>query len=189
MNVTGTEVTPTADRPELRRQGERMERLLDELRGMVGPPAWARVEELLRLVFELEGAALERLLDHALAAGADLKELERRASGDEVVSSLLLLHGLHPVPAAERVERALAAVQDGLGLAAGALSVVALGHDGVARVRLDAAGCPSARPSLVQAVRRAVLDAAPELAGVEVEGGDPAPAGRLVTIGLPPERR
>ncbi len=175
---------------ELRAHGDRIERLLGEIRAMAGPPTWARVEELLRLVFQLQGAGLERFLDHALRAGADVRDLERRTSGDELVSSLLLLHGLHPVPLRERVERALAVVRERLGLAADALSLAELGGDGVARVRLGAAGCASSRPSLGQSVRRAVLDAAPELVGVEIEGAGASPAaGNLVTIGPPRDRR
>jgi hypothetical protein len=174
---------------DLRAHGDRIERLLDEIRGMAGPPTWARVEELLRLMMELQGAGLERLLDHAVGAGAEVGDLERRTSGDDLVSSLLLLHGLHPVPLKERVERALAIARERLGLAGDALSLVALERDGVARIHLDAAGCPSARPSLVQSVRRAVLDAAPELAGVALEGDAPPAAGKLVTIGPPRDRR
>lgn len=189
MSLEATTGGPGAQAAELRGHGDRIERLLDELRGMVGPPAWARVEELLRLVFELQGAGLERLLDHALGAGAGVEELERRTSRDDLVSSLLLLHGLHPVPARERVERALDAAGERLGVGAGALSLVALGDDGVAHLRLEPGGCPSARPSLAQSVRRAVLDAAPELASVVIEGLDPAPGGKLVTLGLPRERR
>jgi hypothetical protein len=171
----------------LQADGLHIGRLLEELRGMVGPPAWARVEELLRLVLDLQGAGLERLLDHALGAGAAIEDLERRLCGDELVSSLLLLHGLHPLPARARVERALADVCERLEVVVEESSLTQIDLDGIARIRLRVAGCTGPRPSLAQSVRRAVLDAAPELAGVEIDGGIGAAGERLVTIG-PPRR-
>jgi len=167
--------------------GERIERLLDDLRGMAGPSAWQRIEELLRLLVELYGAGLERLVRYARESGADAGALQDRACSDELLSSLLLLHGLHPLPVEERVRRAVEAVRGRLGASASGLELLSLPSDGTVRVRVQGArtgGCPSSRSSTASVVEQAIQDAAPEITRVEFEdvaaGG---PGGRLVTIG------
>jgi hypothetical protein len=186
--VAGQE--PRSGPGDLRDHGERIERLLDEVRGMAGPSTWQRVEELVRLVVELYGAGLERLIDHAAASGARGPELEARLCGDELVSSLLVLHGLHPVPTAERVRRAVGELGRRGDAPLAGLELVEVRGDGVVRVRLAGpGGCPSTRASLLRSVERAIQDAAPEVVRVEVDGVDAgAPTGRLVTIGLPHAR-
>ncbi|BDG07947.1 NifU family protein [Anaeromyxobacter paludicola] len=187
--MASAETAETAGR-DLSRHGERVERLLEELRGLAGPSAFARVEELVRLLVELYGAGLERLLGHAAEAGAPAAELDRRLSDDELVSSLLLLHGLHPLPTRARVERAVAAA--GARLGGGArLELLGLSDDGRVRLRLGAApgGCPSTRARLLQAVREAIQEAAPEVSQVDVEDAAAAEPARLVTLGGPRGRR
>ena len=46
------------DRGSLGQIGERIERLLEEVRSMASPPAWQRVDELIRLILELYGSGL-----------------------------------------------------------------------------------------------------------------------------------
>jgi len=60
--------------------------------------------ELVQALVELYGEGLARIVAHDPACVAGVQ-------GDEVVSYLLLLHGLHPVPVEERVLGALAEVR------------------------------------------------------------------------------
>src|SRR5262249_5956444 len=76
---------------------QRIERLLDEVRATCGPSTWQRVEELIRALVGLYGAGLERLLLLAAETGALAGPLRERLCKDELVSSLLLLHRLHPL--------------------------------------------------------------------------------------------
>ena len=93
---------------DARPAGERIEQLLDAL-GTGGPLARQRAEELVRVVVDLYGAGLERLLE---IAGPDLPESTVDAlAADELVSGLLVVHGLHPYALSERVERALESVR------------------------------------------------------------------------------
>jgi Fe-S cluster biogenesis protein NfuA len=189
--VTPKPATPAAGKAAddvLRHHGERIERLMEEVRAMAGPSTWPRVEELVRLLVELYGAGLERLLAHARAVATDDAALAERLRADELVASLLLLHGLHPTPTRERVERAVERARLQLGAAVVTLELGGLDEDGVVRVRLAAAqtGCPSSRGGLARAVEEAVIEAAPEVRRVVVEdpAAPPAP-GRLVQIGPP----
>ena len=75
--------------------GDRIEQLL-EASAAAGPVAAARAEELVRLLVDLYGAVLERLLTLADEAGALDDTLLQALAADELVSALLLVHGLHP---------------------------------------------------------------------------------------------
>jgi hypothetical protein len=149
----------------------RIQQLLDEVRDLSPSPAWERVEELMQRLLAMQGEALARLLAHARACGAD-GTLDARMASDDLLSSLLLLHGLHPVPARERVLRAMEELRPRLAARGVRAELIAL-ENGVARVRV--AGTADGAE---QALRRAVEDAAPELSAVEIEG----PPGPLVSL-------
>src|ERR1700733_7677120 len=92
----------------LRASGDRIEQLVEELRATAEPRTCARAEELLRLVTELYGAGLARVVE---LAGARSPSLVGDLVADDLVASLLLVHGLHPEALAQRVEAALAKVR------------------------------------------------------------------------------
>ena len=70
-----------------------------------GPVARERAEELVRLVTDLYGAGLERLLEVLADAGRLDEALLDALAADELVASLLLVHGLHPYDVGTRVAR------------------------------------------------------------------------------------
>ncbi|MGA9525742.1 MAG: NifU family protein, partial [Myxococcaceae bacterium] len=155
-----------------REDGERVERLLDEVRGMAGPATWSRVEELVHRIVGFYGTGLERILGHLADSGGTDARLIARLCEDEVVSSLLLLHGLHPAPTVDRIQEALDEVRPYLGSHAGGVEFVKVTPEGVVHLRLVGSchGCPSSRATAEGMLRRAVEDAAPEITGVEGEG-------------------
>jgi Fe-S cluster biogenesis protein NfuA len=165
-----------------REESERIQALLDEVRELAPPPAWQRVEELVQRLVSLYGEGLRRLLDHARAAGAD-GALTGRLCDDELVSSLLLLHDLHPSPPEERVRAAIERLAPHLAERGARIELVAV-DGGVARVRFSGGGCSSA--ALQDSVRRAVEDAAPDLSRVEIEEPPAAPLVQLRRPGASP---
>ena len=163
--------------PDPASTGERIELLL-EAGAAAGPVARERAEELVRLVVELYGAGLERVLDLVHDAGALDDALLDALAGDELVSSLLLVHGLHPYGVAERVERALAGVRPYLGSHGGDVRLLEVTGDGVVRLQLlgSCDGCASSAATLELAVDDAVRAAAPEVVRIDVEPGAHATA-------------
>ena len=124
----------------------RVEGLLDEVESD------GRCLEVVEALVSLYGEGLARMT--AVADGA----LEAFA-GDELVSHLLVLHDLHPVPVEERVRAVL-------GNDAELVSV----EGGVARLRMAAGGCSSCDASAatkMQSIEEAVLRAAPDVERVE----------------------
>lgn len=160
---------PGDDEARLRAHGARIEQLLDEVRASAGPGTWEKVEELVGRLVDLYGAGLERLLGHVAAVGGLGEPLAARVGADELLGSLLLVHGLHPEPVEARVRRALDRVAPRLGLHAGGVELVEIDGRGVARLRFRGScrGCPSSAGTLDGLVRAALEEAAPELAGVE----------------------
>jgi Fe-S cluster biogenesis protein NfuA len=150
---------------DLRAVGSRIEELLGQIRS-AGDPATAEVaEEVVRLVVELYGAGLERTV--ALAG----PEVTGRLVEDELVASLLVLHGLHPKDTETRVVEALDHVRPYLGSHAGGVELVGVDPEGVVRLRLEGScdGCPSSTQTVKLAIERAIEEAAPEVTAVEVE--------------------
>jgi Fe-S cluster biogenesis protein NfuA/nitrite reductase/ring-hydroxylating ferredoxin subunit len=161
----------------LREVGERVEGLLGELRALADPAARAAAEEAVRLLVELYGAGLERVVE-LVRADPGGPELLDRLAADELVASLLVVHGLHPLSTEERVQQALDRVRPYLGSHAGGIELLEVDEGGVAHLRLQGScdGCPSSLATVKLAVERAVEEAAPELAGIDVEGVAEAPA-------------
>lgn len=165
------------DQDELGRASARIEELLAELRSSGDEAAADRAEEAIGLLVRLYGAALGRVVD---LAGDDRALLDRFA-GDPLVAALMVLHGLHPVPVDQRIHDALDGVRPYLGSHAGGVEYLGLDGDGIVHLRLEGTchGCPSSLVTVKTAIERAILDAAPEVVAVDVEGvadASPAPA-------------
>ena len=174
----------------LRAVSDRIEALLAEVRALGDPRARETAEELVGLLAELYGAGLERMLEIVDGAGAE--ELIGRFAADDLVSSLMILHGLHPQDIESRIAGALERVRPYLASHSGDVRLLGV-EDGVVRLRLEGNchGCPSSTVTMKLAIERAIEEAAPEVVRIEVEGvaeetgSEAAPAGdSLVQIGL-----
>jgi Fe-S cluster biogenesis protein NfuA len=165
---------PRGQPPDLLREtGARIETLLDAS-ASGGAVARERAEELVRLVADLYGEGLERLLDIMFDLGRLDDSALSALADDELVSSLLLVHGLHPYDVTTRVQNALESVRPYLGTHGGDVELLEVTADSVVRLRLlgSCDGCPSSAVTLSLAVESAVEEAAPEITGIEVETGE-----------------
>lgn len=127
----------------------RIEELIRELESTADPGTRAGLRELVAAILEYHGAGLGRMVE--IAGEAVTREFAR----DPLAASLLLLYNLHPEEFQTRVRRAV----DGLP------GVLLTGFDG-AVVRLRAISASTSREALEQAL----YAAAPEIAGIELEG-------------------
>ena len=122
-------------------------------------------EELAGALMELYGEGLERIM----AAVDD--ETRARLAEDGVVASLLLMHGLYPVPLEDRVREALDSVRPYMESHGGNVELLGVA-EGVARIRLGGhcVGCAASTATLELGIRQALEASAPDLEGLEVEG-------------------
>ncbi|MDT4988069.1 MAG: hypothetical protein QOI74_2163 [Micromonosporaceae bacterium] len=171
----------TVGEQDWRAAGERIETLI-AASAAGGTVARERAEELVRLVADLYGAGLERLLDLVHEHGALTDEALDALAGDDLVASLLLVHGLHPYGVQARIEAALDGVRPYLGSHGGDVELLGVTDDGVVRLRMlgSCDGCPSSSVTLKLAVEGAIEAAAPEITAIEVE--EPAPAGPVIPV-------
>jgi Fe-S cluster biogenesis protein NfuA len=170
----------------LRAAGDRIEQLVDELRATAEPRTCDRAEELLRLVTELYGAGLARVVE---LVGTTAPGLVDALAADDLVGSLLLVHGLHPDSVAHRVEAALTQVRPLLSSHGGDVELLELDEEaGAVRLRLlgSCDGCPSSAVTLQSAVEGAIVDAAPEIVCIDVEPSAAPVRGVPVSFGPKP---
>jgi Fe-S cluster biogenesis protein NfuA len=164
--MAGTE--PGRDAADLRAAGERIEVLLGASAAH-GAPARERAEELVRLVTDLYGAGLERLLDILHLAGRLDAEVLAAIAADDLVASLLLVHGLHPYDLRTRVEQALATVRPALRPQGVDVELAAVEPDGTVRVQLvgTLGGCNLT--AVRETIESTVEGCAPDATAVRVE--------------------
>jgi|SRR5271169_2323742 len=170
----------------LRASGERIEQALSELQASADDRTLDLAEELLRLVSELYGAGMARMVELARDRAP---ELVADFTADELVASLLLVQGLHPDSLDARVEGALASVRPFLAKHGGDVELLALDDElGAVKLRLlgNCDGCPSSAATLQGAVEAAILEAAPEVTRIVLDE-TPSPASSVpITLGARP---
>lgn len=178
MGPPGSSATDeSAPDTQWRMAGERITALLDAS-ASGGGAARQRAEQLVREVTDLYGAGLERLMQLVVRAAPEVAD---ELVADDLVASLLLVHGLHPHPVERRITDALDTVRPYLGSHGG--DVRLLDVDGEV-VRLQFSGscssCPSSAVTLELAVQDAVRAAAPEVASIEVVAQVKEPTGSVI---------
>jgi Fe-S cluster biogenesis protein NfuA/nitrite reductase/ring-hydroxylating ferredoxin subunit len=143
----------------------RVQELTGRLEDLDDPACRALAEELTAAVVQMYGAGLERIVELADPGTRD------RMAADELVSGLLMIHDLYPVPIEERVIQALDTVRPYLESHGGNVELLGI-EDGIARLRLEGSckSCRASSSTLELAVRQALEAAAPDLLGMDVEG-------------------
>lgn len=176
---------------EERRRTERIETLIQEVSSFPDPHARATTQELIQALLDMYGEGLARMLELTAETEASGLTLIEALAGDDLVGSLFLLHGLHPVDIETRIARALVDVRPYLKSHGGNVELLRV-QDGIAYLRLEGSchGCPSSTITLKLAIEEAVYKAAPDLDGLQVEGvTEPPPRAAIPVKFVPPKRK
>jgi hypothetical protein len=128
-----------------------------------------RSRELLEAVMDLHGEALDRILQRLHAAGEVGESLAGSLSEDPVVSSVLLLYGLHPLDFDTRVRQAVEKVGGSL-RAKGVYADLAGIDAGVIRVRLRGVDGAATAASVKAAMEEELYAAAPDAVSLVLLG-------------------
>jgi Fe-S cluster biogenesis protein NfuA/nitrite reductase/ring-hydroxylating ferredoxin subunit len=162
-----------------------VERLLEEVERLPGGTGRELATGLVTSLLELYGRGLGRIVEEI--AARDDGQLAAALVDDELVSHLLLLHGLHPVPLADRVRQALDSVRPYLESHGGNVELLRVEET---RVRLalegSCSGCPSSAMTLKLAIENAIHKAAPEIEEVLADDGREEAEPALLQIELSP---
>lgn len=174
-----------ADDKDFQVKVQRIGELVGELENIADPEARASAKALVQLLLDLHGAGLERVLEivakHDESGQGTIDELGR----DPLVSSLLVLYGLHPLDLESRVAQAVERVRPQVRKGGGELDLLGI-ESGVVRlqVRITGHACGSTGRTLKKLVEDAVYEAAPDMNRLLIQGlEEPAGSSGFVPLG------
>jgi Fe-S cluster biogenesis protein NfuA len=172
-----------ADGKDFREDIERIGGLVQEIESIADPAVRAATKNLVQSLMDLHGAALEKALDIVAEAGESGMSIIDRLGRDSLVSSVLILYGLHPEDIETRVTKAIDRVRPQLrkqGCEVELLSVT----DGAVRLRVETGShtCGSTAKTVQAALEGAMYDAAPDLTSLVIGGFDEKPASGFVAL-------
>jgi Fe-S cluster biogenesis protein NfuA/nitrite reductase/ring-hydroxylating ferredoxin subunit len=153
---------------------DRVQALSAEIDALQDVGARELAQELVGAVIAMYGDGLRRIVESIESSHEAGQAIMDQLSQDGAVASLLLIHDLYPVSLRDRVLEALDTVRPYMESHGGNVELLEI-EDGVARLGLQGScnGCAASQATLELAIKQALEDAAPDLAGLEVEGVAP----------------
>jgi Fe-S cluster biogenesis protein NfuA/nitrite reductase/ring-hydroxylating ferredoxin subunit len=150
---------------------QKIDELVRTIEQAADPNIRASAVELMQSLMELYGNGFERMLEIVFDSGPDGAKVIDALADDDLVESLLLLHGLHPLDLETRVMLALDKVRPYLQSHKGNVDLIGI-DEGVVRLKLQGScdGCASSAMTLKLAIEEAIYEKAPDIVGLEVEG-------------------
>ena len=137
-------------------RARRIEELVRQVEQIPDPESRECAQKAMEAILELHGAGLERMMELVLEGGASGEAAVRRFTNDSLVSSLLVLHDLHPDDVETRIGETLRKMH--------AQAELIGVFDGGVRVRLSGDGC-----GLKESVEAAIRAIAPDVTEVIIE--------------------
>jgi Fe-S cluster biogenesis protein NfuA len=161
----------------------RLDALIHEIEAFTDPKAREVAEGVVQALLELHGEGIERMLDIVFAAGDAGRPIMEEVGTDDRTRHLLLLHGLHPVAMEDRVRQALDRVRPYMASHGGFVEMRGI-VEGVVHLRLEGSchGCPSSLLTLQLSIEKEIMDLAPDVAGIEVEGLVEQPTAPIIPL-------
>ncbi len=168
--------------------GARIQQLLEQIETLPTPSTRELIHEFMEATLAFYGQGLARILQVVSESGPQGQKVYQQLVDDKVVRGLLLIHDLHPADLETRLREALNQVRPYLQSHGGNVELISLTSQ-AARLRLQGTckSCASSAITLELAIRHAIEEACPDLAGFEVEGVAQDPV-TPATVAQPPER-
>jgi len=149
----------------------RVDELIQRVSALTDSEARTSALELVQAIMDLHGSTVSRLLELLEDAGETGRNLLARLASDPMVCGLLVLHGIHPVPLEQRIERAVQKLAPQLRKSGTRVEVLGI-MDGVVRLDLEKEAHELRySPEKIQAtIEQAILEAAPEVVEIVIVG-------------------
>jgi Fe-S cluster biogenesis protein NfuA len=164
---------------------QRIGQLVGELENIADAETRASAKALVQLLLDLHAAGLERVMEIVAKDEEAGHQTIDDMGSDPLVSSLLVLYGLHPLDLESRVGQAVEKVRPRVRKGGGELELLSV-ENGVVRVQLQITGhaCGSTGTTLKAMVEDALYEVAPDVERLVVEGIDqPAGSSGFVPLG------
>ena len=152
---------------------QRIGELVRELESISDAESRAGAKTLVQLLLDLHAVGLERVMEIVASGGEAGSRTIDDFGRDPLVSSLLVLYGLHPLDFESRVARALEKVRPQVRKGGGEFELISLKGD-VVRLQLRVTGhaCASTGKTLRGLVEGALYEGAPDMSTLVIEGLD-----------------
>jgi len=154
--------------PEFQRRLESIETVIRQIEAAGDPNVRTAARELVQLVMEMHGAGLERILEILRSNGEAGQNVLGSMGRDEMVSSLLVLYGLHPLSIEERVSQAIEKTNRQIRSRSATVELVSM-EDGAVRLNLKANGHG---PALKEIVEAGIFEVAPDITSLIIDGAE-----------------
>jgi Fe-S cluster biogenesis protein NfuA len=168
---------------DFREDLQRIGGLVEEIESIADPATRAATKNLVQSLMDLHGSALEKALDIVAQAGEPGMNIIDQLGRDPLVSSVLILYGLHPDGIQDRVVKAVERMRPRLrkqGCEVEAIDV----NDGLVRLRVETGShtCGSTAKTLQTTLEGVIYDAAPDMTALVIEGLEDKPASGFVAL-------
>jgi Fe-S cluster biogenesis protein NfuA len=168
---------------DFRERVQQMATLAADLENISDDKIRASAKELVHLLMELHGAGLERIMETAFSAGEPGVAIINKISLEPLVSSLLVLHGLHPDDFETRVTSAMERLRSLLRKQDVEVELLEVSEAAIrVRVAPSAHACGSTTSTLRTSVEEAIYEAAPEVGSLVIEGLEEKSASGFVSL-------
>jgi Fe-S cluster biogenesis protein NfuA len=168
---------------DFREDLQRIGGLVEEIESIADPATRAATKNLVQSLMDLHGSALEKALDIVAQAGEPGMNIIDQLGRDSLVSSVLILYGLHPDGIQDRVVKAVERMRPQLrkqGCEVEAIDV----NDGLVRLRVETGShaCGSTAKTLQATLEGVIYDAAPDMTALVIEGLEDKRASGFVAL-------
>jgi Fe-S cluster biogenesis protein NfuA len=182
--VVGTfDEETVGDGKDFRQDIQRIGGLVQEIESIADPAIRATTKDLVQSLMDLHGAALEKALEIVAETGETGTSIIDRLGRDSLVSSVLILYGLHPEDLESRVVKAVDRVRHQLRKQGCEVELLGV-NDGAIRMRVETGShtCGSTAKTVQATLEAAMYDAAPDLTSLVIEGLEEKPASGFVAL-------
>ncbi|MGA7221159.1 MAG: NifU family protein [Candidatus Sulfotelmatobacter sp.] len=172
-----------ADSKDFREDMQKIGGLVQEIESIADPAVRASAKNLMQSLMDLHGAALEKILDIVAEAGEPGMSAIDRLGRDSLVSSVLILYGLHPEDIESRVIKAVEKITPTLRKQGCEVELAGV-SDGAIRLRVETGShtCGSTAKTIQATLEGAMYDAAPDLTSLTIEGLEEKPSSGFVGL-------
>jgi Fe-S cluster biogenesis protein NfuA len=170
--MTLTDAGSAAQDAEFQSRMRQLEGLLRDVDSIPDAAARTKTGQVIQGLMEFHGAGLSTILRHLADAGAAGQSILDALARDDLVGSLLLLYDLHPLDLEARVGLALDKVRPYLASHGGSVTLLRVTPDGEVHLRMEGSchGCPSSAATLKSTIEEAIVEKAPDVTAIHVEG-------------------
>ena len=157
--------------------------LVQELDSIADPAVRTRAKELVQSLLDLHGAGLERILEVIFQNADGSAQIIDELGRDPLVSSLLILYGLHPEELQTRVEQKLKQIQSKLHKMGAEAELIGTENGNIrVKVKIEQHSCGSTARTVQSTLEEALYEAAPDLKSIVIDGLEKPSASGFIAL-------